>query len=105
MRPEDHRMHSRPLSIDQAIEDCVVSRRNFYLGLWAGAQLGLADEGLQEYARAVVAADYEEPGPEDVIRKLVRDFSAHGHVMTRQEIVRQLWRTQAIAARQFAVSD
>ena len=82
-----------------------MSRRNFYLGLWAGRQIGVPEALLRSYAHSVVAADYEEPGHEDVIRKVVSDFAANGLVVTRDEIKRQLHRTQAIAARQFSMSD
>jgi predicted tellurium resistance membrane protein TerC len=104
MEDHEHRPHVTPVCIDTAIEECIVSRRNFYLGLWAGRQLGIAEERLGEYAHSVVAADYEEPGPEDVIRKLARDFAANNLVVTREEVELQLCRIRAIAARQFAVS-
>jgi predicted tellurium resistance membrane protein TerC len=105
MSANEHRPHVTPPSIDTAIAECIVSRRNFYLGLWAGRQLGIAEELLREYAHSIVAADYEEPGHEDVLRKLARDFAANDQVLTRDEVERQLYRTWAIAARQFAVSD
>jgi hypothetical protein len=105
MGGNEHHPHVAPLSIDMAIEECVVARRNFYLGLWAGRQIGIAEERLNEYARSVVAADYEEPGPGDVIRKLARDFAASGLVLSPHELERQICRTSAIAARQFAASD
>jgi hypothetical protein len=105
MEGNEHCPHVAPRSIDTTIEECIVSRRNFYLGLWAGRQLGIAEERLREYAHGVVVADYEEPGYEDVIRKLARDFAANGQALTRDEVERQIYRTWAIAARQFAVSD
>jgi hypothetical protein len=40
-----------------------------------------------------------------VIRKLAGDFAANNLVLTREEFERQLCRTRAIAARQFAASD
>ncbi len=105
MKSEEHRSHIVPFSIDEAIEECVIARRNFYLGLWAGQALGFADDVLQRYARSVVEADYEETGHEDVIRKLLRDFAAAGSAMTRPEIERQLRHTQTIAARHLSMSD
>ena len=78
MTRESHRAHIVPFPVDHAIEDCVIARRNFYLGLWAGRTLGLADNALLEYACSVVAADYEEPGRDDVIRKLLGDFAGCG---------------------------
>ncbi|HUN47951.1 MAG TPA: ATPase inhibitor subunit zeta [Stellaceae bacterium] len=93
------------LPIDDAIEECVISRRNFYLGLWAGRQLDLPEAALGAYAQTVVEADHEEPGHDDVIRKIAGDFAAHDVAMTRAEILRQLIRTHLLAARQFGMSD
>ena len=92
-------------TIDEAIEDCVLTRRDFYLGLWAGRKLGLSDAALQAYARSIVAADYEAPGPEALIQKIARDFSDRGSVVTRQEIEHELHRLEADANQQFMVSD
>jgi hypothetical protein len=97
--------HAAPVSIDTVIEECLVSRGNFYLGLWAGRQIGIAEGLLHDYARSVAAAEYEEPGSEDVFRKLLLDFAANGVAVTRDEIERQLYRSRAVAARQFAASD
>ena len=105
MGREQHAPHAAPLSIDAVIEECLVSRGNFYLGLWAGRQIGIAEALLHDYARSVVAAEYEEPGSEDVFRKLMRDFAANGVTVTREEIEHQLYRSRAVAARQFATSD
>jgi hypothetical protein len=48
MGSNEHRSHVAPPSIDAAIEECIVSRRNFYLGLWAGRQLGIREELLRD---------------------------------------------------------
>lgn len=102
---EGRRAHLLPFSLDAAVDECVIARRDFYLGLWAGRALGLGGDALQLYARSVVEADYDEPGDADVIRKLVHDFAAAGSAVPRQEIERQLRETQAIAMRHFAMSD
>lgn len=39
-------------------------------GLWAAERLGLSDAAAEEYARSVVATDFDEPGDEDVIKRL-----------------------------------
>ncbi|MBA3896611.1 MAG: DUF1476 domain-containing protein [Sphingomonadaceae bacterium] len=54
----------------------VVSRRNKLLGQWAAARMGLNPEETDAYAAAVVQAEFEEAGDEDVIRKLVGDLTA-----------------------------
>ena len=105
MESNQHRPHVAPLSIDAAIEECIVPRRNFYLGLWAGRQLGIREELLRDYACSVAAADYEQPGYEDVVRKLARDFAVTGLLFQRGEIEQQLGRAWTLAVWQFAESD
>ena len=51
-----------------------VARRNKALGAWAAGLLGLTGDAVAAYQMAVIAADFEEEGDEDVMRKLVRDL-------------------------------
>ncbi|MBN8291262.1 DUF1476 domain-containing protein [Rhodobacter sp. NTK016B] len=51
-----------------------VSRRNKALGLWAAGLLGKDGDAAGAYAMEVIAADFEEEGDEDVVRKLVKDL-------------------------------
>lgn len=53
-------------------------RRNKLVGLWAAAEMGISGDEAEAYAKTVVEADFEEPGPEDVIRKVMGDFEAKG---------------------------
>lgn len=61
---------------DEEVAFRIVARRNRLLGQWAATQMGLTREESDAYATAVVQADFEEAGDEDVIRKLVSDLSA-----------------------------
>ncbi len=63
---------------DAELQFKVIARRNKLLGLWAAERLGLTGEAAETYAKSVVAADFEEAGDEDVIRKLVADLAATG---------------------------
>ncbi|MHA6719789.1 DUF1476 domain-containing protein [Sphingomonas sp. RS6] len=54
----------------------ITARRNKLLGQWAAARMGLTPEETDAYAKAVVQADFEEAGDEDVIRKLLGDMLA-----------------------------
>lgn len=56
----------------------VAARRNRLLGQWAAAKMGLTPEETDAYAKAVVQADFEEAGDEDVVRKLLGDMLAAG---------------------------
>lgn len=61
---------------DEEMQFRVTARRNRLLGQWAAQQMKLTPEETDAYAKAVVQADFEEAGDEDVIRKLVSDLTA-----------------------------
>ncbi|MFW5660150.1 MAG: DUF1476 domain-containing protein [Oceanicaulis sp.] len=63
---------------DQELEFKAVARRNKLLGLWAAELMGMDETASLEYAKAVVKADFEEAGHEDVFRKIRGDFDARG---------------------------
>ena len=64
----------------------IQARRNKLLGEWAAEKMGLVGDAREAYARAVVVADMEEPGEEDVFRKLRGDFDAKSIACSDQEI-------------------
>jgi len=43
-------------------------------GFWAAEQLGLEGDNIQTYAREVISANLEEPGFEDIFRRVQKDF-------------------------------
>jgi hypothetical protein len=51
------------------------ARRNKLLGLWAAELQGLSGDAANDYAMSVVAADFEEAGIEDVVRKVAADLT------------------------------
>jgi hypothetical protein len=54
------------------------ARRNRLLGIWAAERMGLSAAEADGYAKAVVQADFEEAGDEDVIRKVLGDLVSAG---------------------------
>ncbi|MEL0106931.1 MAG: DUF1476 domain-containing protein [Rhodospirillaceae bacterium] len=78
--------------LDLEIRFKAEARRNRLLGQWAGDKMGLDEAARAEYAREVIAADLEEPGYEDVIRKVTKDFEKNdiplGEDDVRAEIIR-----------------
>jgi hypothetical protein len=89
----------------EASEGYVVARRNLLLGLWAGRRLGLSGADLEAYARAVVAADQDVPGHEDVLRKLRADFAQAGQAISEAELNAQIVACHTEASRQCAATD
>ena len=56
----------------------ITARRNRLLGQWAAERMGLSPAEADAYAKAVVQADFEESGDEDVVRKLLGDLVSAG---------------------------
>lgn len=63
---------------DEDMRFRVIARRNKLVGHWAAGLMKLTPEETEGYARAVVQADFEELGDEDVIRKVLGDLIAAG---------------------------
>jgi hypothetical protein len=61
---------------DEELRFKVMARRNKLLGLWAAGETGKTGASADEYARAVIAADMQEKGDEDVFRKVRGDLPA-----------------------------
>jgi hypothetical protein len=80
----------RLLVLDEETRFRAVARRNRRLGRWAAGQLGLSGDAVEDYENALIAADLEEAGEEDVFRKLRRDFDAKGVAVSDQEIRSQM---------------
>jgi hypothetical protein len=72
-------------------------RRNRLLGLWAAEKLGIAGDAASAYAKEVVAADFEEAGDGDVLRKVMADFAAKRVVITEQAIRAKMNELAAVA--------
>ena len=75
--------HDEKMSFD------VEARCSKLFGLWAASQLGLEGAEADSYAKEVVMANLEEPGFDDIIRKVRTDFDQKGveisdHVMQNQ---------------------
>ncbi|WP_298724460.1 DUF1476 domain-containing protein [uncultured Ferrovibrio sp.] len=61
---------------DEELAFKATARRNKLLGLWVAEQLGLTGDAAEAYAKEVVAADLEEAGDDDVVRKVMGDLKA-----------------------------
>jgi hypothetical protein len=85
---------------DEELKFKAMARRNKLLGLWAAEKLGLSGEEAEAYAKAVVKADFEEPGEEDVFRKVRADFDAKGVDQSDHQIRRTMAELMATAIQQ-----
>jgi hypothetical protein len=88
---------------DQEMAFRITARRNKLLGLWAADRLGLpAGEAAEAYAQAVVAADFEAPGDEDVVKKVHSDLNAKAIDVSVAEVRAELARAAIEARRQIS---
>lgn len=76
----------KKFALDQEQEFKAIARRNKLLGLWAAEKMGLSPETAEDYAGAVVRADFAQPGDEDVLRKVAGDFKASGVAVSESEL-------------------
>ena len=63
---------------DEEMAFRIIARRNRLLGVWAAELMKLTPEEADAYAKAVVHAEFEEAGDDDVVRKLLGDLTAAG---------------------------
>lgn len=75
---------------DESLRFKANARRNKLLGLWAAGLMGIAGPEADEYAKSVIKADFEEPGDDDVFRKLRDDFDAKGIEQSDHQIRRTM---------------
>ncbi|MEM9550516.1 MAG: DUF1476 domain-containing protein [Pseudomonadota bacterium] len=78
---------------DEEMQFKAEARRNKLLGLWAADLMGLSGDEADAYAKTVVAADFEEPGHEDVVRKVAGDLGDKSDPDTIREKMTELMST------------
>jgi hypothetical protein len=80
----------KKFALDEELRFKATARRNKMLGVWAAQKLGLAGDEAEAYAKAVVMADFEEAGDDDVLRKVRTDFEAKGVGLSDHQIRRTM---------------
>ncbi|MCZ6837724.1 MAG: DUF1476 domain-containing protein [Alphaproteobacteria bacterium] len=74
--------------LDEELRFKATARRNRLLGVWAAEQMGLNESEADAYAKEVVKSDFEEPGDDDVLRKVLADLQGKG-VETSEHLLRK----------------
>ena len=85
---------------DEELKFKASARRNRLLGRWAAEKMGLTGDAVEDYAKSVVLADLEEPGDEDVFRKIRQDFDDKGIDQSDHQIRRTMQELMIEAAEQ-----
>jgi hypothetical protein len=76
----------RKFALDEELKFKAEARRNKLLGLWVAEKLGLSGDAANDYAKTVVAADFEEAGDRDVVHKVMKDLAAKGDAIEETQL-------------------
>jgi hypothetical protein len=76
----------KKFALDEEQKFKAEARRNKLLGLWVAEKLGMSGDAAAAYAKEVVAADFEEVGDGDVVRKVTGDLSAKGIALPEPQL-------------------
>ncbi len=90
----------KKFEMDQELQFKATARRNRLLGLWAAELMGLKADAADAYGKAVVKADFEESGDDDVIRKIMGDFKAKAVNQSEHQVRRKMDELMAVAREQ-----
>ena len=73
---------------DKELDFKIQARRNKLLGVWAAGKLGLSDGAADAYIKEVIASDFDEPGDQDVLKKVHNDL-LNNQVDISENIIRR----------------
>ena len=73
---------------DQELKFKVNVKRNKYLAEWVCNRLGKGN--IEDYAKALIKADFQEPGDQDLIRKIQEDFKANNTQLDLKELNKEI---------------
>ncbi|AUH64396.1 DUF1476 domain-containing protein [Paracoccus zhejiangensis] len=76
------RSYETKFALDAELRFKAEARRNRLLGEWAAGLLGKEGDAVRAYAMTVVTSDFEEPGDDDVYRKLAGDLEGRADEKT-----------------------
>ena len=78
----------------------VESRRNRLVGEWAAGKLGLSGDAVKTYVTEVIRSDFEQPGPDDVVRKVLGDFQKKNVAVSEADVRTEMERLYGTAVEQ-----
>jgi len=85
------------MKLDEETKFKAEARRNKLVGLWVAEKFGLSEDEAKAYVKEVIAADFEEPGSDDVVRKIMADCAERRVGLTEEELKAEMERLYAVA--------
>ncbi len=87
----------RHFEMEQDIRFKAESRRNRMLGRWLAEKFGMTGDKAEGYAKEVLLADFDKPGIDDLVAKVMADVKARRAAVTETEVRAELDRLYAVA--------
>ena len=84
---------------DQEAQFKVRAIRNKFVGQWAATLM--QPENEDDYIKEVRISDLEKPGDDDIIDKLLNDFSSKNIGIERSEIIKKIDECEKLAIEEF----
>ncbi|MDG3440111.1 MULTISPECIES: DUF1476 domain-containing protein [Nitrospirillum] len=75
-------------------------RRARLMGEWAAQHLGLTGDEAAAYAKEMVSEDLREPGHQDVLARIMADFTAKGVDISAHRVEKEMEHTLEVAREQ-----
>ena len=91
--------------LDEELRFKANARRNKLLGLWAAEQMGLSEGEADAYAKEVVKADFEAPGDDDVLQKVLADLTGKGVATSERQLRKHMDDLMETAVEQIQSTD
>ncbi len=85
---------------DQELDFKAGARRNKLLGLWAAELMGITGDSAEAYAKEVVIADFERPGDDDVLEKVLKDLTDKGLDTSAHRVRKEMDQLMEVAREQ-----
>ena len=86
---------------DEELQFNIQARSNKYLAEFVSEKLDKSEDEKQKYIQAIIKADMEEAGTEDVFRKIKKDFREASVSIEDREIREQMEKALLLAKEDF----
>lgn len=90
----------RKFEMDQDQQFRVGARRDKLFGEWLAGKLGLSGASAEQYAKDVVAANFEKPGDDDLMAKVKKDLADNKVTISDKDLLTKLNELHDVAAKQ-----
>ncbi len=87
---EREKSFEKKFQMDEELQFKIAARSNKYLGEWVSSKLKKNEDEKKTYIQEIIKSDLQEPGQEDVFRKIKKDFQVASISIQETEIRDQM---------------